>query len=58
LRALRQELKEVQAKIGEPYHRTVEAVQKRAHTRIKKSPVGKFMRAEAYTLVMCEKQAK
>jgi transposase len=49
LRALRQELKEVQAKIGEPYHRTVEAVQKRADTRIKKSPVGKFMRAEAYT---------
>jgi len=47
LRALRQELKEVQAKIGKPYHRTVEAVQKRADTRIKKSPVGKFMRAEA-----------
>ena len=49
LRALRQELKQVQAKIGQPYHRTVEAVQKRANTRIKKSPVGKFMRAEAYT---------
>jgi transposase len=49
LRALRQELKEVQAKIGKPYHRTVEAVQKRADTRIKKSPVGKFMRAKAYT---------
>jgi transposase len=49
LRALRQELKRVQAKIGKPYHRTVEAVQKRADTRIKKSPVGKFMRAEAYT---------
>jgi transposase len=47
LRALRQELKEVQAKIGKPYHRTVEAVQKRANTRIKKSPVGKFMRAQA-----------
>jgi len=46
LRALRQELQDVQAKIGEPYHRTVEAVQKRAHTRIKKSPVGKFMRAQ------------
>ena len=49
LRALRQELKEVQAKIGKPYHRTVEAVQKRANTRIKQSPVGKFMRAHAYT---------
>jgi transposase len=49
LRALRQELKGVQAKIGNPYHRTVEAVQKRANTRIKKSPVGKFMQAEAYT---------
>ena len=49
LRALRQELKHVQAKIGQPYHRTVKAVQKRADTRIKKSPVGKFMRAEAYT---------
>ena len=49
LRALRQELQEVQAKIGKPYHRTVEAVQKRANTRIKKSPVGKFMRAHAYT---------
>jgi len=49
LRALRQELKEVQAKIGKPYHRTVGAVQKRANTRIKRSPVGKFMRAHAYT---------
>ena len=48
LRALRQELKEVQDKIGKPYHRTVEAVQTRANTRIKKSPVGKFMRAQAY----------
>jgi transposase len=49
LRALRRELKAVQSKIGQPYHRTVEAVQKRADTRIKKSPVGKFMRAQAYT---------
>jgi transposase len=49
LRALRQELQQVQAKIGKPYHRTVEAVQKRAHTRIKKSPVGNFMQAEANT---------
>jgi hypothetical protein len=49
LRTLRQELKGVRAKIGQPYHRTVKAIQKRADTRIKKSPVGKFMRAEAYT---------
>jgi transposase len=49
LRALRQELKEVRAKIGQPYYRTVEAVQKRADTRINRASVGKFMRAEAYT---------
>jgi hypothetical protein len=49
LRALRQELKRVRAQIGKPYHRTVEAVQKRADTRIKKSPVGQFMRAKADT---------
>jgi transposase len=48
LRTLRQELKAVQGKIGKPYHRTVEAVQKRANTCIKKSPVGKFMRAQAF----------
>jgi transposase len=49
LRALRQELKGVQAKIGKPWYRTVESVQKRANTVLKNSPVGKFMRAEAYT---------
>ncbi len=48
LRALRQALREVQAKIGRPYYRTVDAVQKRANTQLKKSPVGKFMRAQAY----------
>ena len=48
LRALRQALREVQAKIGKPNHRTVEAVQKRANTQLKKSSVGKFMRAQAY----------
>jgi len=48
LRALRQALSEVQAKIGQPRYRTVEAVQKRANTQLKKSPAGKFMRAEAY----------
>jgi transposase len=49
LRALRQELKQVQSKIGKPWYRTVESVQKRANTVLKNSPVGKFMRAEAYT---------
>ena len=49
LRALRQALSEVQTKIGRPRYRTVEAVQKRANTQLKKSPAGKFMRAEAYT---------
>ena len=48
LRASRQALSEVQAKIGQPRYRTVEAVQKRANTQLKKSPAGKFMRAEAY----------
>jgi hypothetical protein len=48
LRTLRQVLSEVQARIGRPYYRTVEAVQKRANTQLKKSSVGKLMRAEAY----------
>jgi transposase len=48
LRALRQALKGVQAKIGKPWYRTVESVQKRANTVLKNSSVGKFMRAEAY----------
>jgi transposase len=49
LRSLSQALRQVQAKIGQPYYRTVEAVQQRANTQLKKSPAGKFMRAEAYT---------
>ena len=48
LRELRHTLCQVQAKIGQPHHRTLEAVQKRANTQLKKSPAGKFMRAEAY----------
>jgi len=48
LKALRQALREVQAKIGRPYYRTVKAVQQRANTQLKKSPAGKFMRVEAY----------
>jgi len=49
LRALRQELKQVQSKIGKPWYRTVESIQRRANTVIKNSPVGKFMRATVYT---------
>jgi hypothetical protein len=48
LRALRQALRQVQAKIGRPHYRTVEAVQQRANTQLKKSSAGKFMRVEAY----------
>ena len=48
LKALRRSLAEVRAKIGKSRYRTVEAVQKRADTQLKKSPVGKFVRAEAY----------
>jgi len=48
-RALHQALREVRAKTGQPRHRTVQAVQRRAETQLKQSPVGKFVRAEAYT---------
>jgi transposase len=48
LRELREALQEVQAKIGRPHYRTVKAVQKRAETQLRQSPVGKFMQAEAY----------
>jgi hypothetical protein len=48
LKALRQELCEVRAKIGQPHYRGVDTIQKRANTRLKNSPVGKLMRAEAY----------
>jgi transposase len=49
LRALRQDLRQVQSKIGRPHYRTVKAVQQRANTQLKRSPVGKFMQAQAYT---------
>jgi len=48
LRALRQELHLIQTKIGQPHHRTVKCVQRRAATRLKNSPVGDLMCAEAY----------
>ena len=46
--ALNQALWEVRAKIGKPHYRTVACVQRRANTRLKNSPAGKFMRAQAY----------
>jgi len=46
---LRHNLRAVRAKIGQPYYRTVPAVQKRANTQLKQSPAGKFVQAEAYS---------
>jgi len=48
-RALYQTLRQVQAHIGQPRLRTVAAVQRRAETQVKQSPVGKFVQVEAYT---------
>ena len=48
LRALRQELRLIQTKIGQPHHRTVKSVQRRADTRRKNSPVGALLCAAAY----------
>jgi len=45
---LRQSLRDVEAKIGQPRRRTVKAVQRRANVTLQASPVGKLMRAEAY----------
>jgi transposase len=44
---LRQALREVRDKIGQPRCRTVKAVQQRANTKLKASPVGKFVCANA-----------
>lgn len=46
-RALYQALREVEAKIGQPYYRTAQVVQKRAETQLRRSPVGKFLRVQA-----------
>jgi transposase len=48
-RALHQALRQVRATIGQPRLRTVSAVQRRAETQVKQSPVGKFVQVEAYT---------
>jgi len=46
--ALDQALWEVRAKMGRPRYRTIADVQRRANTRLKNSPAGQFMRAQAY----------
>lgn len=48
LRALQDELRAVQAKIGQPHYRSVASVQQRAATRCKNSPVGALLHTEAY----------
>lgn len=47
-KTLRQELKEIQAKLGQPYYRTLKSVQRKANAKLNASPVGKFVRANAY----------
>jgi transposase len=48
-REVHQVLQQLQSQIGQPRLRTVKAVQYRARTTLKSSPVGKLMHAEAYT---------
>jgi len=48
-RALYHALHKVEAKIGQPYYRTVKAVQQRAETQVKRSPVSKFLQVQAFT---------
>ncbi len=48
-RDLHQALRDVQAKIGQPRCRTAKAVQQRAETQLRQSPVGKFVQATAYS---------
>jgi len=47
--ALYQALRQVEAKIGQPYYRTVKAVQQRAETQVKRAAVGKYLHVQAYT---------
>jgi transposase len=47
--ALRQSLRTLQAKIGQPRCRTVQCVQRQANAQLNASPVGKLVRAEART---------
>ena len=48
LMELRSELLQVRAKIGQKRYKTVKSVQARADTRLRRSKVGKLVRAQAY----------
>lgn len=47
LRALQEELRTLQAKIGQPHYRSVASLQQRAATRCKNSPVGHLLHTAA-----------
>lgn len=48
LRALRQDLTDLQAKIGQPRYRTRQALQRSVNARLNPSPVGHLLRVEVY----------
>lgn len=50
LAALEQELTQLQAKIGQPYYRTLKAVQRSANARCRDSKVGHLMRVTVYQM--------
>ena len=49
LRALRQDLTDLRAKIGQPHYRTVKALQRSVNARLQASKVGHLLRVEVYT---------
>jgi len=49
LRALRQELERLKAKIGQPHHRTVKCLRRSVNARLRQSPAGRLMQVELYT---------
>jgi hypothetical protein len=48
LQALEEELAQVRADIGQPYLRSLKAVQRRVNARLRESKVGKFMQVNVY----------
>jgi transposase len=48
LRALRQDLTDLRAKIGQPRYRTVKSLQRSVNARLNASPVGHLLRVEVY----------
>jgi hypothetical protein len=48
LRALRQDLTDLRAKIGQPRYRSLKALQRSVNARLKASPVGHLLRVEVY----------